>query len=307
MSKQKAPLLGRLAVHNKLLTLDQLEEALREQGQRGGSQNLGEILVAKGYLSAKQLAALVRAQGEVVARERARRAAELGAAAAPEPESGAEGASLEAAAEAPASSPGAAQRGAVARTAPPIASSGDGAPAAELEAVLRDAVARGASDVHVHAGAPLRLRIHGRLQAAAGLPLDAGAAERLALAALEPQQRAELAQRGEIDLCFALPGIGALPRQRVSPAARASTPSSAASRRARRTSRISGCRRARPAHRTITRAWCSSPGRPAAASPRRWPRFVDLVNEERREHMITIEDPIEYVHARSAASSTSAA
>jgi hypothetical protein len=75
MSKLKVPLLGRIAVHNKLLTPDQLEEALREQGQRGGNENLGEILVAKGFLTPRQLDALVRAQGELVQRERARRAA----------------------------------------------------------------------------------------------------------------------------------------------------------------------------------------------------------------------------------------
>src|SRR3990172_7751029 len=116
MSKQKAPLPGPTPLHNKLLPLDQLEEALREQGQRGGAANLGEILVAKGYLTAQQLAALLRAQGELVARARAPPAA-----AGPPPP--------------PASSPGS-----------------DAAAAAELEALLRDAVARGASDVHVHAG-----------------------------------------------------------------------------------------------------------------------------------------------------------
>src|SRR5262245_51517592 len=85
MPSTRSPLLGRLAVHNKLITLDQLEEALREQGQRGGTANLGDILLEKGALTPKQLAALVRAQRELVERDRARRAAELAAAAGAEP------------------------------------------------------------------------------------------------------------------------------------------------------------------------------------------------------------------------------
>src|SRR5262245_34840410 len=89
MPPVKTPLLGRLAVHNKLVSPDQLEEVLREQGQRGDSRNVGEILVEKGYLTKKQLAALVRAQAELVARDRARRAAELGAASGAEEEAGA--------------------------------------------------------------------------------------------------------------------------------------------------------------------------------------------------------------------------
>src|SRR5215470_13493646 len=79
MPPTKTPLLGRLAVHHKLVTPDQLEEALRDHGQ--GASNLGEILVARGFVSKKQLAALLKAQQEVLARERTRRAAELGAAA----------------------------------------------------------------------------------------------------------------------------------------------------------------------------------------------------------------------------------
>ena len=295
MSKHKAPLLGRLAVHNKLLTLDQLEEALREQGQRGGSQNLGEILVAKGYLSAKQLAALIRAQGELVARDRARRAAELGAAAAPEPESGALAPSLEAAAKAPAPPSSGTQRSAVAGAAPPPPTASPAGGAAELLALLRDAVARGASDVHVHTGAPVRLRIHGHLQAAAGAPLDAVAAERLALAALEPQQRAELAQHGEIDLCFALPGIGRF-RTNVY-------------RQQRGTDAVFHCIPLEPPDleelglpaalarfTTYHQGMVLVTGPAGCGKSSTLAAFVDLVNEDRREHVITIEDPVEYVH-----------
>jgi twitching motility protein PilT len=295
MSKLKVPLLGRLAVHNKLLTPDQLEEALREQGELGGTANLGEILVAKGYLTKRKLEALVRAQGELVARERARRAAELGAAAAPEPE--AEGPGPEAVAapgepQASALTP-AAKRAAVA--APAASSPCEGAGGEGLLALLRDAVARGASDVHIHAGAPLRVRIHGSLQADAGAPLDAAAAERLALAALDPQQRAELAERGEVDLCFALPGVGRF-RTNVY-------------RQQRGLDAVFHCIPLEPPDledlglpASLARFTTYHQGMVLVTGPAGCGKsstlaaLVDLINEGRREHVITIEDPVEYVH-----------
>ncbi len=261
MPPPKSPLLGRLAVHNKLVTVDQLEEALREQGQRGGTQNLGDILVEKGYLSPRQLAALVRAQGELVARDRARRAAELGAAAGEEP-------------------------------APAV---GRAPETQDLHALLRDAVQRGASDVHVHAGAPVRLRTHGAFQPGSGAPLDAAAAERLALAALGPAERAELALRGETDLCFALPGVGRF-RTNVY-------------RQQRGLDAVFHCIRLEPPaleelglpaalarFTTYPQGMVLVTGPAGCGKSSTLAALVNLVNEDRREHVITIEDPVEFLH-----------
>src|SRR5262245_42556868 len=170
MPPTKIPLLGRLAVHHKLVTPDQLEEALRDHGQGAPASNLGEILLARGFVSKKQLAALLKAQQEIVARERTRRAAELGAAAgseepAPAPaEAGSRAAAAEAAKPAeprPARSTRGPARSARAPT--PAAVEAADAGLGAVGELLRDAVQRGASDIHVHAGAPVRLRIHGAL------------------------------------------------------------------------------------------------------------------------------------------------
>ncbi|GEM_PF-2003081 len=60
-------LLGRRAVGSGLVTPDQLNECIREQGLREGQgrfQRLGEILVEKGLLTATQVEALLGAQGK---------------------------------------------------------------------------------------------------------------------------------------------------------------------------------------------------------------------------------------------------
>jgi len=332
MGSDKLPLLGRLAVHHKLVGRDALEDALREQGERGGSITLGEILVERGHLTPKQLAALLKTQRELIARERARQAAERGAASAvepertpdlqrkPEPEPDPRGASA-----APAGSgaarvreraPGSGQAAREPGSAPArpraarepgctpeagqamrgVSAGPAGARDAEaLFALLRDAVARGASDVHLHAGAPVRLRLHGSLEALPGAPLEAAAAEALGLAALGDDERAALAEHGEVDLCFAIPGVGRF-RTNVY-------------RQQRGLDAVFHCIPLEPPgledlglpaalarFTTYHQGLVLVTGPAGCGKSSTLAALVNLVNEERREHVITIEDPVEFIH-----------
>src|SRR5262245_46935904 len=296
MPPTKIPLLGRLAVHHKFVTSDQLEEALRDQGRGATGANLGEILVARGFLKPKQLSALVKAQQDLIARDRLRRAAELGAAAGSE--AAAPAARPAAGEEKPAPPPARPTAAAAAKAAQPVASvaaAGPDAGLGPLGDLLRDALQRGASDVHVHAGAPVRLRIHGALAPESEPPLDAATAERLALAPLAPEQRAEVARSGQVDLCFALPGVG---RFRTS-----------AYRQQRGYSAVFHAIPLEPPGledlglpATLARFTTYHQGMVLVTGPAGCGKsstlaaLVDLINEERREHVITIEDPVEYVH-----------
>ena len=49
------PLLGRIAIHLKLITHDQLAEATQQQERDGHQQNLGELLMERGLIDAGQL------------------------------------------------------------------------------------------------------------------------------------------------------------------------------------------------------------------------------------------------------------
>ncbi len=57
-----AVLFGKLAVREKFLTQDQLNECLRLQAKEGETRSLGEIMVAKGYLTPQQVKALLSRQ-----------------------------------------------------------------------------------------------------------------------------------------------------------------------------------------------------------------------------------------------------
>jgi len=62
--------MGRIAVSAKLITQEQLMEALRAQDHVGATKRLGDILLELGYISQAQLEWLLRAQATLIERQR---------------------------------------------------------------------------------------------------------------------------------------------------------------------------------------------------------------------------------------------
>src|SRR5262245_33978692 len=161
-------LLGRVAVAAKLITMEQLAHATREQGRIGNSRNLGQVLVAMGFLTEATLAKAVELQRGVIARAKEKRA-ESPAPAAAEVGAESDGRAAEALARQarpapkptapvakPAPQPAERPTAAKARPSPSLTSPGSvGRVALDrgLDALLVDAASQGASDVHLHSGA----------------------------------------------------------------------------------------------------------------------------------------------------------
>jgi twitching motility protein PilT len=296
-------LLGRLAVHYKLLTLDQLAEATREQGRRGSGSSLGAILLELGMLQPSQLQQLVVVQKEVLSK-RSDGAAGVAVEALPAPAvqetrpaalNGARATAPSTATAQPRAtvpSTATAQPRATAKPRKAAQPAGRGA----MEELLREAVRVGASDVHVHAGAPLRLRLHGRFADHGSRVLDAAEAETLVLGLLSAEDRALLDARGELDFVHTMDGVARFRanvyRQqrgldavlRVIPL---EPPSLAALGLPQALARFTNYHQGMVL--VTGPAGCGKSSTLAA--------LVNLINEERREHVLTIEDPIEYVHA----------
>ncbi len=338
MSDAKStPLFGRLAVHLKMIDMDQLAQATSQQGRPGESRQLGEILLEMGFINARQHAQLVTAQQQVLARQRSKRAPAASAGAAPSPSAGtaSPAAGVPTAPRAPepasvvtppgavtppstgtTSGPPAARAASAARPAaqtddapapsdpadpslrvladaPPLATPSQEDRAA-FEALLQQAVERGASDLHIHAGARVRLRSAGGMQEI-GEPLGAELAERLVLCALSPEDRQLLAAHGELDLCTSMPGLGRFRtnvyrQQRgfdgvfrhISPEPPTFEQLGLPASMARFTNYHQGM---------VLVTGPTGCGKSATLAA-----LVNLINEERREHILTIEDPIEYIH-----------
>jgi twitching motility protein PilT len=294
MSNPPIPLLGRIAVHLKLITLQQLAEATKRQGQAGSEKRLGEILVETGMLTQAQLEKVLQARQQMIAKQLAKSAAEK---ALPQPEPGA--ARAAAAPTVKPSSPGGEQS-----ADRPHSKRGDAARAAseasvgtsdDLMKLLRQGIERGASDVHVHAGSPLRLRLHGRFEAQGDQPIAPAAAERMVRSAMTSEQAQHFDARGEVDFAWTVPGLG---RFRVNVY--------------RQLRGLDGVFRSIPA-RVPTLQELGLPvslakytnyhqGLVLVTGPANCGKsstlaaLVDLINEERAEHILTVEDPIEVLH-----------
>ena len=286
MGAKKPPFLGRLAVQQGLLTPEQLAAAVAEHERGPESRRFGAVLVELGLLSQPQLAELASEQKRLVEELRARKAG--GAAGPPaEPPRRAAAPQTPSPEAAPQTAPAAPQ---AARTAEPAAP----AQGQALDTLLRQAVEQGASDIHVHSGAPLQLRLAGALTAS-GSPLPPEQAESLLFGALGPQDQALLRERGELDLCHTVRGVGRfranLYRQQagydgvfryVPP-----KPPSLAEL---------GLPGAIEKFVDFNQGMVLVTGPTGCGKTSTMAALLDLVNERRPDHILTVEDPIEYVH-----------
>jgi len=170
----------------------------------------------------------------------------------------------------------------------------DYGPGLGLEELLRRASELGASDLHVHSGAPLKVRVHGELRDASP-PIESDAARELVYGILTAAQRQVLEEQLQLDFAFAIPGTGRFRANsyfqhrgldgvfRIIPFEPPTLASLGLPESLQPLSEY---------HQGMVLftgpAGCGKSSTMAA--------MVRLINESRPEHVLTIEDPIEYVH-----------
>jgi twitching motility protein PilT len=280
MAQTPPDLLGRLAVHYKLISMEQLAAATQEQS-RSPSKRLGAILVELGFVDQNQLAQLLEAQRQYLAQQ---------AQQAPQVLKQAQGARQPA--PAPPPPPAAAQK-----PRPPSEREVAHNPARVqwLHRVLQRAVSMNASDVHVHSGAQVKVRIYGNLVDLMPELLSAHECEAVLVSAMDPQQREQYFEEGQVDFTYAVPHVARFRsnfyQQHSGPCGvfhfipaeppmlnELGLPSAAAKLINHKNGIV-----------LITGPAGSGKTSTMAA-------LVNLLNEERSDHVLSIEDPIEYLH-----------
>ncbi len=308
-------LLGRLAVHYKLITMDQLDEVLREQGRR--PRALGAILIERGLISPANLEKLLAAQAQYLAEQGRRpRAATPAATYTPASTRMAAGASvIGTSPSAPAAAPPPPAPAPVAPVAPaspprmvrptssperpitaPLVSPSrpSTARAAAVDAILARGIAAGASDILVHPDSVVRQRVAGTLIAGEGR-FTAAQTDELLSRIVPEDLREVLRVDGEIDFTYPVPEVGrfrtSIYRQHrglsgVFHFAPLTPPTLESLGLPQDLARVT----------TYPQGMVLVTGPAGCGKTSTLAALVDLINEERHDHILTIEDPIEYLH-----------
>ncbi|MFQ5751337.1 MAG: type IV pilus twitching motility protein PilT [bacterium] len=165
----------------------------------------------------------------------------------------------------------------------------------ELDQLLTYAVKKEASDVHLSAGSPPILRIHGTLRPLEGARITSASMRAVFKEILTENQSKTLAENLELDFAYAVPHVARFRTNlyfqlRGEAAAFRTIPD-----RVRNLEELMCPRgiydlcRQKKGIVLVTGPTGSGKSTTLAA-------MIDLINKERREHILTIEDPIEYVH-----------
>jgi twitching motility protein PilT len=315
MSGVELSLLGRIAVSAKLISQEQLLEALQQQDHLGPSKRLGDILLELGYISRAQLDWLIRAQATLQERHRQAEVDEQRRAQVVRQESFTKSGSVaipptdpvrQIARPAPAPPPEPRQPAVVAPSAPkpaaepPPTASADAtirsrAPA-QLDQILAKAMQLRASDVHLHAGLPIQMRIAGRLLKSNSPPLEPERSEALIMEILSESERAEFTAHNDLDFAYSIAGVGRFrgnvfrQRRGIDAVFRPIPPEPPTLEDLGLPSSLAQLTAFHQGLVLVTGpAGCGKSSTLAA--------LINLINEERPDHIITVEDPVEFVHA----------
>ena len=168
--------------------------------------------------------------------------------------------------------------------------------ASSLDQLLEYAVRKNASDVLVIAGAAVALRLNGKLSPAHGPQLTADDARNLLLPLLTPKQYQELQRDKSVDFCVTREGIGRfrlnVHHQRGSLAGSirllpARIPTLQSLHLPASLERLAHARQG-----LVLMTGATGCGKSSTLAA-----LVDMINTQRCDHVVTIEDPIEYVHS----------
>jgi len=161
--------------------------------------------------------------------------------------------------------------------------------------LLAEAVRLGASDLHVTCGVPPMLRLHGELQPLGDQILSPRDTEALAQQLMTEERQKIFAEKGELDFAYSMQGIG---RFRVNVFRQRGTTGLVLRLLPREVPTLEELHLP-PVLRELAmkpRGLIIVTGPAGSGKSTTLAAMIDAINSERRCHIITLEDPIEYWH-----------
>lgn len=165
-----------------------------------------------------------------------------------------------------------------------------------LDAVLTQAARAGASDLLMIVGVPVTVRVNGSLANSMGAPLTSENMRSLLLPLMTAAQQQELQRNKSVDLCFSREGIGRFranvhyQRGTLAGTVRLLPDKMPSIESLHLPSSLRRLAEARQGLVLVTGPTGCGKSSTLAA-------LVDLINSQRHDHVVTIEDPIEFVHS----------
>ena len=161
--------------------------------------------------------------------------------------------------------------------------------------LVNDAISRNASDIHITVGIPPTIRVNGELQSIGEQALMPPDTENLVMQALDDKQKERLQEKGELDLSFSAKGIG---RLRIN-AFKQRSSYSMAIRIVNLTIPSMDDLGLPPIVKQLSekrRGLILVTGPTGSGKSTTLASMIDQINHERSGHILTLEDPIEYLH-----------
>ncbi len=164
-----------------------------------------------------------------------------------------------------------------------------------LHEMLKEMVERGASDLHLTNGAPPMLRLHGRICPLDETPLTPAETKSFAYSVLTDAQKQKFEEEKELDLSFGMKGLSRfranifVQRGAVGMAIR-TIPYAIHTFEELGLPKVVGDLCEKPKGLILVTGPTGSGKSTTLAT------MIDKINSERREHIVTIEDPIEFLH-----------
>lgn len=165
-----------------------------------------------------------------------------------------------------------------------------------IDKLLAQVREMGASDMHISIDEPPLVRVNGTLVRLEGWPsLSASSTSKAVLSLLSPKQRAAFQEEGELDLCYAIPEVGRyrtnayVQRKGIGAAFRVIPnvpPTFSDIRLPGRLTELLDYHQG-----LIMVSGPASSGKSTTLAA-----IINLINESKSTHVITLEDPIEFVH-----------
>ncbi len=169
-------------------------------------------------------------------------------------------------------------------------------PSLSIDELLEQCVALGASDLHVTVGSPPVVRVRGKLQALEGAaPLDAETTQALLYRVLSTEQQKRLELERQIDLAHAVPGLA---RFRVNVYFQRESLGAAFRQIPQDIKSLEELGLPATLHELTTkpRGLVLITGPTGSGKSTTLAALIDEINRSRSEHILTIEDPVEFVH-----------